>query len=635
MNNNEIEFEDEDEDEDTIPDEEYKNLNQDENHNIQKYLKDYISTKNPSATEYTVPVKYRKLLKPIKKTKATKQRSTPSFTPKENTQTELLSRLEAQNTNEPESLLSLFAKDQFIKIEKDKNENHEELFENPFINKSEETNPNAWNTLKINKSARAYTESLHPEESKTPVFSSRTLKVPNPQGLVRVLSAAALKTGENEEEILNLNNSEDFLLDEQLEHHSTKETRNVYGIIPSDSYISDNEEGENEADDILWARRRQMGKNTSKITFTNTSKTISKNISPKNAHHKRGHSQFHRASEKKVKRTSTFRREEPKKKKYTNIYNKPGHELVNAEVTIKDENSNTSNNIVLENKMVSEKKGNSNGLKHTKSFDFIWGDKELNNLLEEEEVDELECMGNFLESIPIPMKESEIEEQMSALLKLVDIWYPPSALKPRLLTTPLNCTPEGHKKKSLILDLDGTLIYKGVISKAPKELVQRMRILRTPNRKVCFSPRPFAQRFIQKMSKYYEIIIYSAGEKEYVNEIMRVLTHKGDLGHCVDHILHRKDCISYKNFCLKTISVMNRDPKNTIILDDNYMVWPVDLDNVIPITAFDGDRKDRELRKLLKFLVYLARPGDVRSIIGNRYQLFSRFEQYRENLQDS
>lgn len=54
--------------------------------------------------------------------------------------------------------------------------------------------------------------------------------------------------------------------------------------------------------------------------------------------------------------------------------------------------------------------------------------------------------------------------------------------------------------------------------------------------------------------------------------------------------------------------------KNMLIVDNNAHAFALQLENGIPILDWKGDRKDRELKYLLKFLYDLAEVDDVRSV---------------------
>ena len=476
-----------------------------------------------------------------------------------------------------------------------------------------------------------------PEVEETPYFMPRKLSGRTKTGFIAYTSV-------NLPEIIRPADPTDFLLDEKQEKHYKEETRNVYGIIPTDSFIS---EGDGEDDELLAANDQLAMKHQQRRNYPKHKRSHSITPAPFGEDKIRRKSTFYQDITEEIKQLNEGKRSQgecKENKEVNSSQNKSQFSPLSNPKRRKEEPKEKAEKRKKKREREHKREEKAAQILRSKTMDLISEVNNVNGGPEEDtgkscenastfniKLPKIENKEDFSRTIPIPMTKEEISEQMNGLLDLLDIWNPP-LIKPIILQPPLDWTPNGQRKKCLILDLDGTLIYKGLIRRAPKELVEQMRILRTPNKKVCFSPRPFAQRFLLKMSKYFEIVIYSAGEKEYVEQIMKVLTHKGQLTHCVSHILHRDHCFMFNNYCLKTIGIMNRDPKSCIVLDDNYLVWPADLNNLIPISGFFGDQKDRELRKLVTFLIHLAeQSADVRTILKYRYELITRSEAHRDN----
>jgi CTD small phosphatase-like protein 2 len=144
-------------------------------------------------------------------------------------------------------------------------------------------------------------------------------------------------------------------------------------------------------------------------------------------------------------------------------------------------------------------------------------------------------------------------------------------------------------KPVLVLDLDETLIY----SRKPGKI----RI------------RPFTRDFIEKMSKYYTLVVFTAGSLNYAKRVLQVI----DLKKLVTQIYSNQDlefiyCNSqvigyYKDLtrvrpCLKRL-VMIENSKSSFKLDQQ--------DNGIVLPDYTGSFKDRELEKLAPKLVKLSK----------------------------
>ena len=166
------------------------------------------------------------------------------------------------------------------------------------------------------------------------------------------------------------------------------------------------------------------------------------------------------------------------------------------------------------------------------------------------------------------------------------------------------------KNKTLILDLDSTLIQAFPAEKytAFYDSIPQTNIFHIP-----FIIRPHLYQFLDKVNKYYEVWIYSAGETEYVQDIISVL----DPNHIYfKGALTRNNCamceidgviIPMKNLCVIT----NRKRENILIIDDAIHVWPNDLGNIIPIKPFKGNPKDNTFKNILKLVVMLYSSTDI------------------------
>jgi len=65
------------------------------------------------------------------------------------------------------------------------------------------------------------------------------------------------------------------------------------------------------------------------------------------------------------------------------------------------------------------------------------------------------------------------------------------------------------------------------------------------------------------MSKYYEIIIFTASLKKYAEPLIAKMDEKK----VIAHKLYREDCICIDNVFVKDLSRLGRELKNVIIVD--------------------------------------------------------------------
>lgn len=149
------------------------------------------------------------------------------------------------------------------------------------------------------------------------------------------------------------------------------------------------------------------------------------------------------------------------------------------------------------------------------------------------------------------------------------------------------------RKYTLVLDLDETLIhFKNDVAK-PKFLI-----------------RPNAYNLLKTASRHFEIIIFTAAQKEYADWILDKIDSKNN----IVHRLYREHCQMSKTSHLKDLSVLGRDLSKTIIVDNFAENFSLHRENGICIRSWYGDLTDTALFLLEKFLNGLAEaaPADVR-----------------------
>jgi hypothetical protein len=92
--------------------------------------------------------------------------------------------------------------------------------------------------------------------------------------------------------------------------------------------------------------------------------------------------------------------------------------------------------------------------------------------------------------------------------------------------------PGASKKYTLVLDLDETLVH-----------------FKNENGKAKFLIRPYTYTFLKNLSFHFEIIIFTAAQKEYADWILNKIDSKG----AISHRLYREHCQMNRNSHLKVI----------------------------------------------------------------------------------
>ena len=155
-----------------------------------------------------------------------------------------------------------------------------------------------------------------------------------------------------------------------------------------------------------------------------------------------------------------------------------------------------------------------------------------------------------------------------------------------------------NMKLTLVLDLDETLVHYKQVSSENGE----------------FYIRPFAQEFLLELSKYFEVVIFTAAVKVYADWIIDRI----DPDNCVEHRLYRCSTKQQKGVFIKDLSRIGRELSKTIIVDNNPDNFQYQTENGIFIKSWYQDPEDTALVELVELLKFVARksPDDVRVVLS-------------------
>ena len=145
------------------------------------------------------------------------------------------------------------------------------------------------------------------------------------------------------------------------------------------------------------------------------------------------------------------------------------------------------------------------------------------------------------------------------------------------------------KPLTLVLDLDETLV--SFIFTNENEGISRIR--------------PYLFQFLNLVKNYYEIIIFTAGTKEYADPVLDIIEE--NKGKYFSYRLYRESCTVIDNQYTKDISNLGRDLSKTIIVDNLSQNFILQKDNGILISSFWGeDIHDKCLLYLGRILVSIG-----------------------------
>ena len=172
--------------------------------------------------------------------------------------------------------------------------------------------------------------------------------------------------------------------------------------------------------------------------------------------------------------------------------------------------------------------------------------------------------------------------------------------------------PSLTQKKTLVLDLDETLVHSqfGAFN-IPSDVVINIEI-ENELHEIHVLIRPGVKEFLEKMSKLYEIVIFTASISKYAGPLLDIL----DKEKFCSFRLFREHCTLVNSSFVKDLKKLGRDLKNIIIVDNSPLAYLLNSDNGLPILTWFDDKYDQELYKITPVLEFLSEVPDVREYIN-------------------
>lgn len=157
-------------------------------------------------------------------------------------------------------------------------------------------------------------------------------------------------------------------------------------------------------------------------------------------------------------------------------------------------------------------------------------------------------------------------------------------------------------KKTLMLDLDGTLIFTG---SSEKPLSSKLTI----NGKVLYvQQRPHLNEFLVEVLKTFNVGIFTSSKQDYADQVIKVIGMDKAIP---KHMrFYRNHCSVVNGNYMKMLSIVEADLRNVLILDNRPEVI-VDKRNVVRIKSWEGG-EDSELMNCLLRLKEKSGLEDVR-----------------------
>lgn len=170
-------------------------------------------------------------------------------------------------------------------------------------------------------------------------------------------------------------------------------------------------------------------------------------------------------------------------------------------------------------------------------------------------------------------------------------------------------------KRYLILDLDETLIFNS------KERICRDSI-RLSEKYGFITLRPYLLEFLQEVQKHYNLILFTASESAYAEQILKILDPENKF---FIIRLYKQNCVFIQNgVYLKLLSFLhNLDKQKCLFVDSAPFHLYENLDNGLPIIPFLGEEDDCELQKLAQFLREIKDESNYQTSLSTLFHLGS------------
>ncbi|KAJ4973890.1 hypothetical protein NE237_007064 [Protea cynaroides] len=172
-------------------------------------------------------------------------------------------------------------------------------------------------------------------------------------------------------------------------------------------------------------------------------------------------------------------------------------------------------------------------------------------------------------------------------------------------------------RTTLVLDLDETLVHSTLEHCDVADFTFSVNF-NFKEHTVYVRCRPHLKDFMERVASLFEIIIFTASQSIYAEQLLNVLDPKRRI---FRHRVYRESCVFVEGNYLKDLSVLGRDLARVIIIDNSPQAFGFQVDNGIPIESWFDDSSDKELLSLLPFLESLAGVEDVRPLIAKQFNL--------------
>ncbi|CAO2198196.1 unnamed protein product [Urochloa humidicola] len=173
----------------------------------------------------------------------------------------------------------------------------------------------------------------------------------------------------------------------------------------------------------------------------------------------------------------------------------------------------------------------------------------------------------------------------------------------------------GTRKVTLVLDLDETLVHSTMDQCDDADFTFPV-FCDMKEHVVYVKKRPHVHMFLEKMAEMFEVVIFTASQSVYANQLLDMLDPENKL---FSKRFFRESCLFTDSGYTKDLTVVEVDLSKVAIIDNTPQVFQFQVNNGIPIESWYNNPTDEALPQLIPFLETLAVADDVRPIIAKKF----------------
>jgi len=180
--------------------------------------------------------------------------------------------------------------------------------------------------------------------------------------------------------------------------------------------------------------------------------------------------------------------------------------------------------------------------------------------------------------------------------------------------------PAHKDKKSIIFDLDETLIHCNESADVPSDVVLPIRFPHGEIIEAGINVRPYALEILKEVSQHFEVIVFTASHSCYANVVLDYLDPQGQYVH---HRLFRESCVvTDEGVYVKDLRILgNRNLQDVVLVDNAAYSYGYQVENGIPIIPFYDNKEDQELKHLIPYIMSLSNVKDCREVNKQTFKM--------------